>query len=64
MFFFHKKKFNKMIDEKEAAESFAKVRPEMEKGDLKAMVIAALIVFLPVVLLIIGLLILFAFLLG
>jgi len=64
MLFLHKKKFNKLIDEKKAHEEFAKVRPEMEKGDLKAMVIAALIVFLPVIILIAGGMLLFAWLLG
>ena len=44
--------------------NFAKVRPELEKGDLKAMVIAALVVFLPFILVIIGGMLLIAWLLG
>jgi len=64
MVFLHKKKFNKLIDEKKAYEEFAKVKPEMEKGDLKAMIIAALLVFIPIILLIIGGMFLFALLLG
>jgi len=63
MLFLHKKKFNKLIDEKKASEEFAKVRPEMEKGDLTAMVIAALIVFIPIIILIAGGLLLFSWLL-
>jgi len=64
MLFLSRKKFNKIIDEKKAHEEFAKVRPEMEKGDLKAMIIAAIIVFLPVIILIVGGMFLFAWLLG
>jgi len=64
MWFFHKRKFEKLVDEKEAMNNFAKVRPELEKGDLKAMVIAALVVFLPFILVIIGGMLLIAWLLG
>jgi len=64
MLFLHKRKFEKLVDEKEAINSFSKVRPEMEKDDLKAMVIAALITFIPVILFIAGGMFLFAWLLG
>jgi len=64
MFFLHKRKFEKLVDEKEADRRFAEVRPEMEKSDFKAMVIAALITFMPVILLIIGGMLLFSWLLG
>ncbi|MCL2215231.1 MAG: hypothetical protein FWC06_08505 [Treponema sp.] len=60
----HKRKFEKLVDEKEAVNNFAKTRQEMEKGDLKAMIIAALISFLPVILLIAGGMFLIAWLLG
>ena len=53
-----------MVDKNEALANFAKVRPEMEKGDLPAMVLAALVVFIPIVLAIIGVLLLFAWLLN
>jgi len=52
------------VDEKEAISNFAKTRPEMEKGDLKAMVLAALITFLPVILFIAGGMFLMTWLLG
>jgi hypothetical protein len=64
MWFLHKRRFGKLVDEKEAEKNFAQVKPELEKGDLPAMVIAALITFMPYVLAIIGLLLLFAWLLG
>jgi len=64
MIIFQKHKIDKLVNEKEAVNNFAKVRPEMEKGDFKAMVIAAVIVFLPVILLIAGIMFLFAWLLG
>ena len=64
MLFLHKRKFEKLIDEKEAAANFARARSEMEKGDLKAMIIAALIFFMPVILLIAGGMFLIAWLLG
>ena len=64
MWFFHKRHFGKLVDEKEAEKKFAQVRPELEKNDLPAMVIAALIVFMPYVLAIIGVLLLIAWLLG
>jgi len=64
MWFLHKRKFEKLVDENEAKRNFAKVRTELEKGDLKAMVIAALVVFIPFILLIIGGMFLLAWLLG
>jgi len=62
MWFFHKKKFSKLVNEKEAEMKFAQVKSEFEKGDVPAMIIAALIVFMPVILVIVGLLFLFAWL--
>ena len=64
MWFFHKRRFGKLIDEKEAIKNFEKVRPELEKGDHKAMVIAALLVFIPIILAITGGMFLMAWLLG
>ena len=64
MWFFHKRRFEKLVNEKEAEKNFAQVRPELEKGDLPAIVIAALIVFMPYVLVIVGVLFLIAWLLG
>jgi len=64
MLFFHKRRFEKLVDEKEAEKNFAQVKPELEKGDLPAMAIAALIVFMPYVLVIIGILLLFSWLLA
>jgi len=64
MLFLHKRRFEKLVDEKEAISNFAKTRPEMEKGDLKAMVLAALITFLPVILFIAGGMFLMTWLLG
>ena len=64
MWFLHKRRFSKLIDEKEAEKRFAEVRPELEKGDLPAMIIAALITFMPYILGIIALLLLIAWLVG
>jgi len=64
MLFFYKRKFEKLVNEKEAVENFTKARAEMEKGDFKAMVIAALIVFLPVILLITGVILFLAWLIN
>ena len=64
MWFFHKRRFERLVDEKEAKNNFAKVRPELEKGDLPAMVIAALVVFIPFILIITGGMFLMAWLLG
>jgi hypothetical protein len=64
MFFLHKRRFKKLVDEKEAEKNFAQVKPELEKGDVPAMVIAALITFMPFVLAIVGLLLLIAWLLS
>ncbi|MDR1836217.1 MAG: hypothetical protein LBQ89_01010 [Treponema sp.] len=64
MWFFHKRRFQKLVDEKEAEKNFAQIKPELEKGDPPAMVIAALLVFMPYVLAFIGVLLLIAWLLG
>ena len=64
MFFLHKRRFKKLVDEKEAEKNFAQVKPELEKGDVPAMVIAALITFMPFVLTIVGFLLLIAWLLS
>ncbi|MCL2244988.1 MAG: hypothetical protein FWC03_11065 [Treponema sp.] len=64
MFFLHKRKFSKLVDEKEAIKSFNEVKPELEKNDLKAMIIAALIVFIPVILVITAVMFLASWLLG
>jgi len=61
---FFRKKFEKLVDEKEAIKKFAGLRPQMEKGDLKAMVIAAVLVFLPAILILAGLMFFFAWLLS
>ena len=62
MWFFNKRRFEKLVDEKEAEKKFNEVRPELEKGDLFAMVTAALLVFMPFILGIIGILLLLAWL--
>ncbi|MDR1803394.1 MAG: hypothetical protein LBQ94_07275 [Treponema sp.] len=64
MFFFNKDRFASLVNEKEAEKRFAEVKPELEKGDVPAMIIAAFIVFAPVVLLIICVLWLFSSLFG
>jgi len=64
MWFFHKSRFKNLVNEEEAEERFAKVRPELEKGDIPAMIIAAFIVFAPVLLLILCVLWLFNSLFG
>ena len=64
MWFFHKGRFESLVNEKEAEERFAKIRPELEKGDVPAMIIAAFIVFAPVLLLILCVLWLFSSLFG
>jgi len=64
MWFLHKRRFAKLIDEKETAKNFSQVRPELEKGDLPAMIIAALVTFLPYVAIIAGFLLLLAWLFG
>jgi len=61
---FFKKKFEKLVDEKKAIKNFAEVRTQMEKGDFKAMVIAAVLVYLPVILIIVGIMFFFAWLLS
>ena len=64
MFFFHKRRFESMVNEKEAKKRFAEVKPELEKGDVPAMIIAAFIVFAPALLLILCVLWLFSSLFG
>jgi hypothetical protein len=65
MWFFGKDKFERLINEKESAKRFnEEVRPELEKGDGLAIVIAALLVFMPIVLFAVGLLWLVGWLLG
>ena len=65
MWFFHKSRFESLVNEKEAEERFAaEVKPELEKGDVPAMIIAAFIVFTPVLLLILCMLWLFSSLFG
>jgi len=64
MRFLFNRRFKQLIDEKEAEKKFAEVRPELEKNDPLAMVIAAFIVFMPYILAIIGVLLLCAWLLG
>jgi uncharacterized RDD family membrane protein YckC len=63
MWFLHKRRFRKLVNEKEAEKNFAEVKPELEKDDPPAMVIAALLVFMPFVLAIIGILLFIAWLL-
>jgi len=64
MWFPHKRRFESLVNEKEANERFAKVKPELEKGDVPAMIIAAFIVFAPALLLILCVLWLFSSLIG
>jgi hypothetical protein len=64
MWFFHKGRFESLVNEKEAEKRFAEVKPELEKGDVPAMIIAAFIVFAPVLLLILCVLWLFSSLFG
>jgi hypothetical protein len=65
MWFFHKGRFESLVNEKEAEERFAsEVKPELEKGDVPAMIIAAFIVFAPALLLILCVLWLFSSLFG
>jgi len=65
MFFFNKDRFAGLINEKEAEKRFAaEVKPEMEKGDVPALIIAAFIVFAPALLLILCVLWLFSSLFG
>jgi len=65
MWFFHKSRWERLVNEKEAEKRFAdEVRHELEKGDVPAMIIAAFIAFAPVLLLILALLWLFSSLLG
>jgi len=64
MWFFHKRHFKKLIDIKSAEDRFSEVRPEMEKGDLPAIIIAALIVFGPFILMLTGILFLLSWIIG
>jgi len=64
MWFLHKGRFESLVNEKEAEKRFAEVKPELEKGDVPAMIIAAFIVFAPVVLLLLAVLWLFSSLFG
>ena len=53
-----------LVNEKKAEKKFEEVRPELEKTDPPAMIIAALIVFMPFILLIAGVMLLAAWLLA
>ena len=53
-----------MINPKETQERFDEIRPELEKGDLPALIIAAFIAFFPALLLIGALVWLVFFLFG
>ena len=64
MWFPHKRRFESLVNEKEAEERFNKIKPELEKGDVPAMIIAAFIVFAPALLLIIAVLWFFSSLFG
>jgi len=65
MWFLHKGRFKSLVNEEEAEKRFAtEVKPELEKGDVPAMIIAAFIVFAPVLLLILCVLWLFNSLFG
>lgn len=56
-----KSKFDKMVDVKKSEEEFKETlkKTPLEKGDLPAMIIASLIVFLPALLIVIGFVLLF-----
>jgi len=64
MWFLHKGRFESLVNEKEAEKRFAEVKPELEKGDVPAIIIAAFIVFAPALLLILCVLWLFSSLFG
>ena len=65
MWFFHKGRFESLVNEKEAEKRFdTEVKPKLEKGDVPAMIIAAFIAFAPALLLIFCLLWLFSSLFG
>ena len=65
MFFINKDRFTGLVNEKEAEKRFAtEVKPELEKGDVPAMIIAAFIVIAPVLLLILCVLWFFSSLFG
>ena len=64
MWFLHKSRFESLVNEKEAEKRFTEIKPELEKGDIPAMIIAAFIVFTPVLLLILCVLWLFSSLFG
>jgi len=64
MWFFHKGRFESLVNEKDAEKRFAEIKPELEKGDVPAMIIAAFIVFAPALLLILCVLWLFSSLFG
>jgi len=65
MFFFNKDRFASLVNEKEAEKRFVtEVKPELEKGDVPALIIAAFIVFAPALLLILCVLWLFSSLFG
>ena len=65
MWFPGKGRFDRMVDSKEAHRRFnEEIRPELEKGDLPAMIIAGLVTFLPVVLAIVALMVLFMWWVG
>lgn len=59
---FFKNKINKVINVKKIEEEHTKSEPlELEKGDFKAMIIAAFIVFSPIVLVLTGIVLLLYF---
>ena len=65
MWFPFKSRFEKLVDVKKAEERFAEeVRPELEKGDLPALIVAAFIVFAPALLLILAMLWFFSWFFG
>jgi hypothetical protein len=64
MWFFHKRRFEKLVDEKKALHDFSQSRAELEKGDLPAILIAALVTFIPPVAVIAGVIFLASWLLS
>jgi len=64
MWIFNKRKVDRLVNQKEALKKFSETRPELEKGDLAAMVFAALLTFLPLIIIVAGLMFFLAWLLG
>ena len=64
MWFLHKRRFKELVDEKKAQQQFIDLQPELEKNDIRAMILGALLAFLPGILVLAGIILFFAWMLS